>query len=129
MQTQLEWIERSGKRIGDPGPRGIFNSLSLSPDDQSVVYTRQWSYGSVDLHRFDFATRQDTRLTFHPSHDMFPFWSADGRRIFFNSLRVRPPQLFEIAADSTGTERLLLKKDVPTGPSSGTRDGKTLIVP
>ena len=37
-QTQLTWLDRTGKQIGDPGPKGIHNSLSLSPDATSVVY-------------------------------------------------------------------------------------------
>jgi Tol biopolymer transport system component len=69
-------VDRSGTRIGTPGPTGLFNSLSLSHDDSRVVYDEAAPRsGSVDLHRFDFATGQASRLTFNASHDMFPFWS------------------------------------------------------
>ena len=31
------WADRAGRRIGNPGPKGVFNSLSLSPEATSVV--------------------------------------------------------------------------------------------
>ena len=127
-QTQLEWVDRAGKRIGSVGPNGLFNSLSLAPDDTKVVYDESAvRTGNVDLQRFDFVTGQSSRLTFSPSHDMFPFWSPDGRRIFFNSLRTIPPELFEIDADSTGNERQVLNKPFPAIPNAVSSDGKVLI--
>jgi eukaryotic-like serine/threonine-protein kinase len=127
-QTQLEWVDRSGTRVGTAGPSGLFNSLSLAPDDMTVVYDESEARtGSVDLHRLDFATGQKVRLTFNAAHDMFPFWSRDGRRIFFNSLRSIPPELFEIDAGSTGNERQVVKKPFPTIPSDVSPDGRLLI--
>jgi serine/threonine protein kinase/Tol biopolymer transport system component len=127
-ETQLEWVDRFGTRVGTAGPTGLFNSVSLAPDDTKVVYdASEVRTGSVDLHRFDFATGQTTRLTFNAAHDMFPFWSRDGRRIFFNSLRSIPPELFEIDANSTGNERLVLKKPFPTIPIDDSSDGRLLI--
>jgi Tol biopolymer transport system component len=127
-QTQLEWVDRLGARVGISGPTGLFNSLSLSPDDNSVVYDEAAPRtGSVDLQRFDFSTGQTSRRTFHASHDMFPFWSPDGRYIFFASLRIVPPQLFEINADSTGNEQQILQKPFPTIPIDVSSDGKLLV--
>ena len=40
-ETRLEWVDRSGRRIGTPGPTGLFNSLSLAPDDRGSPMTRQ----------------------------------------------------------------------------------------
>jgi Tol biopolymer transport system component len=58
---------------------------------------------------------------------MFPPWSPDGTRIAFNSLRQPPPQLYELNANSAGTEKLLLKTSFPAGPSSWSSDGRLLI--
>jgi Tol biopolymer transport system component/predicted Ser/Thr protein kinase len=127
-QTRLEWIDRSGTRAGTAGPTGVFNTLSLAPDDTKVVYDESAARtGSVDLHRLDFVTGQTVRLTFNAAHDMFPLWSRDGRRIFFNSLRSIPPELFEIDADSTGDERQVLNKGFPTIPNDVSSDGRLLI--
>ena len=126
--TQLEWVDRSGLRVGEPGPSGLFNSMSLSSDDSAVVYDQsETRTGSVDLQRYDFTTRQTSKRTFHPSFDMFPFWSPDGRWIFFNSLRAGPPQLFRLGADDSGNEVQILEKPLPTIPNDVSFDGKRLI--
>ena len=55
-QTQLAWFDRSGNRLGTPGPTGIFNSLGLSPDASSVVYdAADPRTGRINLAAFDFA--------------------------------------------------------------------------
>ena len=52
VQTQIAWFDRSGRRVGTPGPTGTFNSLSLSPDDGSVVYDEaDPRTGRIDLQR------------------------------------------------------------------------------
>ncbi len=127
-ESELVWVDRAGRRIGNPGPKGVFNSLSLSPDATSVVYDQAEPRNrTLDLWRLDFAHGIPSKLTFHPSHDMFPLWSPDGPRIAFNSLREPPPQLYELNANSAGTEKRLLKTNVPAGPSSWSSDGSLLI--
>ena len=127
-QSELVWVNRTGQRIEKVGPPGMFNSLSLSPDDNSVVYDfADQRTGSIDLWRLDFARGEPSRLTFHPSHDMFPLWSPVGGRIAFNSLRELPPQLFELDADSSGSEKILLRTNLPIGPTGWSADGRLLI--
>ena len=126
-ESQLLWFDRAGRPIGNPGPRGVFNSLSLSPEATSVVYDQAEPRNrTLDLWRLDFARGTPTRLTFHPSHDMFPLWSPDGR-IAFNSLRKPPPQVYVLNANSPGTEEPLLKTNFPAGPLSWSSDGSLLI--
>ena len=113
-ESELVWVDRAGRRIGNPGPKGVFNSLSLSPDATSVVYDQAEPRNrTFDLWRLDFARGIPSRLTFHPSHDIFPLWSPDGTRIAFSSIREPPPQLYELNANSAGTEKLLLKTNLP----------------
>ena len=127
-QSELVWVDRAGRRIGKPGPSGIFNSLSLSPDATSVVYDQAEPLNrTLDLWHLDFARGVPSRLTFHPSHDMFPLWSPDGTRIAFSSLREPPVQLYELNPNGAGTEKLLLKTDFPKGPSGWSSDGRLLF--
>jgi Tol biopolymer transport system component len=127
-ESELVWVDRAGRQIGEAGPKGVFNSLSLSPDAASVVYDQAESRNrTFDLWRLDFARGIPDRLTFHPSHDIFPLWSPDGTRIAFASLREPPPQLYELTANSAGTEKRLLKTNFPAGPSGWSADGNLLI--
>jgi serine/threonine protein kinase len=127
-QSELVWVDRAGRRIGDAGPSGILNSLSLSPDARSVVYDQAEPRNrTLDLWHLDFARGVPSRLTFHPSHDMFPIWSPGGTRIGFSSLREGPPQLYELNANGTGTEKVVLKTSFPKTASGWSSDGRLLF--
>src|SRR5258706_4097978 len=127
-QSELVWVDRAGRRIGEAGPRGIFNSLSLSPDATSVLYDQADPRNRpLGLWRLDFARGVPSRLTFPPSHEIFPLWSPDGTRIAFSSLREPPPQLYELNANGAGSEKLLLKTNFPKNPSGWSRDGRLLF--
>jgi dipeptidyl aminopeptidase/acylaminoacyl peptidase len=132
-QSELVWVDRGGRRIGEPGPTGIIHSLSLSPDATSVVYDQAEPRNrTLDLWQLNFARGVPSRLTFHPSHDMFPLWSPDGTRIAFSSLREPPaaadqdpppllpsrivPQLYELNANGAGTENASSQDQLPEKP-------------
>jgi Tol biopolymer transport system component len=127
-ESELVWFDRGGRQIGLSGPKGVFNSLSLSPDAASVIYDEAEPRNrTLDVWRLDFARGIPSRLTFNPSHDMFPLWSPDGTRIVFSSLREPPPQLYALNADSAGTEKPLLKTKFPNTASGWSSDGKLLF--
>jgi serine/threonine protein kinase/Tol biopolymer transport system component len=127
-ESELVWLDRAGRTIDRPGPEGVLHSLSLSPDATSVIYDEAEPRNrTLDVWRLDFARGIPFRLTFNPSHDMFPLWSPDGTRIVFSSLREPPPQLYELNANSAGTEKLLLTTKFPKSPSSWSSDGSLLI--
>ena len=115
-ESELVWFDRAGRRIGNAGPKGVFNSMSLSPDATSVVYDEAEPRNrTMDLWRLDFTRGIPSKLTFNASHDMFPLWSPDGTRIAFTSIRKPPPPMYELNANSAGTEKLLLETNFQQG--------------
>ena len=91
-ESELVWFDRAGRRVGNPGPKGVFNSMSLSPDATSVVYDQAEPRNrTFDLWRLDFARGIPSRLTFHPSHDLFPLWSPDRTLVSRSPLLREPP--------------------------------------
>jgi Tol biopolymer transport system component len=62
---------------------------SLSPDGRFVAYDFPQRGGSLDRDVFLLTTRgsHEAALVEHPANDLFPIWTADGRRILFTSDR------------------------------------------
>src|SRR4029078_12317787 len=71
-------------------------------------------------------TRRPVQLTFNPSNDVFPLWSDDGR-IFFMSVRDRPPQIYQMLPDNSGNETRVFKAPYPVFPSGMSPDSKMLF--
>ena len=49
------------------------------------------------------------RFTFDPANELATIWSPDGKKVVFNSSRTGGPDLYQKAADGSGTEEVLLK--------------------
>lgn len=69
-----------------------FSNPSLSPDGQWILLQSNAKSTSTKKQNLDiFVIRPDgtqlTQLTYHPSDDMCPVWSSDGKSIYFISSR------------------------------------------
>ena len=106
---QLTWVDRSGQPQGRVGDLHILPSfgLDLSADDTQVVLDRGTD-GSRDILVLETSRGGATRLTDDPRDELSPVWSHDGRRIAFNSNREGAFQIFERAANGSGTDKVLL---------------------
>jgi eukaryotic-like serine/threonine-protein kinase len=127
-QSELVWIGRNGNQIAKAGATAVMNAISMSPDAASVVYdSADPTTGTFDLWQLVFGRPAPEKLTFNPANDVFPLWSTDGKRIAFTSVRERPPQVYQLGANSAGTETLLVRTKLPTVPSGWSRDGTRLF--
>jgi Tol biopolymer transport system component len=136
---------RSGKRaiwMAKPdgsGPRLLFDGGNLgdrpatavwSPDGKSILFAMT-PKGSTDpneseIYLMDASGRNIRRLTHAPGDDSHPHWSADGRRIFFNSARATPDlkaewskqwiDIYSMAADGGDIRRYTDCKEICTYP-------------
>jgi len=96
---------------GEQEQLGTFRGMTFAPrfstDGRQVIMSVE-RYGNSDIFKMDLATRRLTRLTDHPSIDVSPTMSPDGRRIAFASDRggSAKPQIYVMNADGADQKRI-----------------------
>ncbi len=124
-QSQLRWIDASGKEVGTVGDAGFHDWPRLSPDGQRLaesVLDRQSR--NIDVWLVDLGRGVRTRFTFDPAVDFDPVWSPDGKRIVFASNRKGHYDLYVKNASGAGNEELLFESEADKLPSDWSRDGR-----
>jgi serine/threonine-protein kinase len=122
----LVWVTRQGREEPIKAPPRAYFALRLSPDGTRVALDIRDQENDIWI--WDMVRQTLTRLTFDQALDVFPAWTPDGRRIVFSSPRDGPNNLFQQAADGTGTVEPLVKTPNVKFPSSFTPDGRQLVI-
>jgi Tol biopolymer transport system component len=125
-QTELVWLDRSGKRVGQLGPADYYYDLRISRDGRKMAVNVGKDAGDLWLHDLERDVR--TRFTFDPADDNAPIFSPDGALIAFVSARNGMGELYARDTQGTGQDVLLF-------PSLGTQltagdwspDGRSII--
>jgi serine/threonine protein kinase len=111
----LVWVDRSGK-VGDPvGALNTNTVFRLSHDGTRVVF-HEPTDGSDDVYIYDIGQKVTSQLTRHPETDHFAIWSFDGAYVAFHRYFGTDRGLFQMRADGTTPERVL----VPPEPGANT---------
>jgi len=79
-----------------------------------------------DIWIYDVARNLKTHFTFDPADELALTWSPDGKRVVFNSSRKGLLDLYQKAADRSGTEALLLEDNLGKWPASWSPDGSSI---
>ncbi|CAN5535409.1 hypothetical protein BH10ACI2_BH10ACI2_10300 [soil metagenome] len=126
---QFEWIDRAGVPIGPIGPPGDYSSSWISPNDKLVALSRlDAQSGSTDIWTLDLVRGVMSRLTSDPNGDWKPLWSADGSRIAWGSDRKTGLyDIYQMAADGSGSEELLLEGASDKFPTAWSKDGRLIL--
>jgi Tol biopolymer transport system component len=126
-QTRLTWVNRAGQTQGNGAPAGVYQEMSLSPDDKRVAFARPGQTGT-DVWLTDLDRRITSRFTFRPPLNNVPIWSSDGRQVVFASARDGGLDLYQRASDASGPDELLLKLNAQPilFPSDWSADGRYL---
>jgi len=123
--SQITWFDRSGKQTGVLGDLANYASVHLSPDGKRTAVSIAGRNGDIWI--YELARGLRTRLTFDPESQHDVIWSPDGNRLVFNSSRKGRLDLYQKAADGTGSEELLVESDVDKYPNSWSPDGRFLL--
>ena len=126
---QLTLFDRSGKPIGQIGPRGMFNRPVLSPDGKQVVVIKgDLDKETNDVWVLDVATGQGTQITSTQPREgaNTPVWSPDGSQIAYVRLTGGFPGLYRKASTGAGSEELLYRHNAPMDLTDWSTDGRYL---
>jgi len=128
-KVQLTWFGRDGRKIGTIGEPASYANFSLSPDGTRIALDRTDPETiQRDIWVMDVARGSPTRLTFNPADETSPRWSADGRRLFFNSNRDVVPNCYRKAIDGSAEETPVRKSDrTMRACNDVSPDGRTLL--
>jgi eukaryotic-like serine/threonine-protein kinase len=85
--SQLAWVDRTGKQIGTVGEPRRMGMFSISPDLRHVAIDSYDADGrGDDIWLYD-ERGVKSRLTFDPASDFGAVWSPDSSKVAFGSLR------------------------------------------
>ncbi len=122
----LTWVDRHGTERPVPTEPAAYSYPRLSPQgDRVAVEIRE---PSADVWIVDLVRNVSARLTLDDGIDITPLWTADGRRVIFQSTRDGAANLFWQAADGTGTAERLTSGANLQVPNAITRDGRLVLM-
>jgi eukaryotic-like serine/threonine-protein kinase len=123
--SELLWFDRNGNQIGRV-PGSGFSDPRLSPDGRFLAVSYDSAKnGQYSIYIYDLARGLMTRLT-EGGSELYPVWSADGKKIVYVSATGKEYRVYEIPADRSGPPKLLIQ-GAKMIPNDWSPDGKYLI--
>ncbi len=126
--TDLEWFDRSGKRLASVGESEEYSNPALSPDQKKLVVSRMDpQIRTRDLWLYDFGTGGFSRFTFGTADETNAVWSADGTRIAFDAFHDGVVDIYEKEIASGSEPKLLLHTNENKYIYTWSPDGSVLL--
>ena len=123
--NRLVWVDRTGETQPVTEERGGYFAPRISPDGRRIAVGIEKD-GSTDVWIYDLTRGTMTRLTTAPGADAVPVWTADGRRVAFQSNRDGRKNLYWKPADGSGPTERLTESDDGQWPYAWSPDGRVL---
>jgi serine/threonine-protein kinase len=92
VQRVLVWVDRQGRETAIPVPPRPYLYPRVTPDGRRIALFVPDQENDIWL--WDVARPSLIRATFDPGLDLYPVWTADGRRLIFSSDRAGGRNLF-----------------------------------
>ena len=125
---RLVWFTRDGREVGELGAPSVVRGIRISPDGARVARdVRNNQTGSADIWIVELASGVSTRLHSDPRDEVMPLWSADGSKLIYRSDHSGPPDVFELALATPGSEKPIVVLPGVQQPEDVTRDGRWLV--
>jgi eukaryotic-like serine/threonine-protein kinase len=126
-ETQLTWLDRSGRPTGTVGAPGQFATPRISHDGTRVAVRILDPQAVGDIWIYDLERGTRTRFTFDPSDDFGPLWSRDDSRVVFSSARKSPGDIYQRDSAGTAKEEPLLSSNAFEMAQDWSPDGRLLL--
>ena len=127
--SQLTWIDRSGKPTGTLGEPGPVQWASISPDGKAVATDRlDRASGYYDIWLRDLTRGTASRFTFNSKTNEFPVWSPDGARIAYHSTRSAPGAIYQKTTSGAAQDEVLDQGAPNKRADDWSRDGRYIIL-
>jgi Tol biopolymer transport system component len=127
-QTQLTWLDRSGKPAGPVGAHGHLATPRMSNDGRRVAVRILDPQSVGDIWIYDLERNTRTRFTFDPSDDFGPLWSHDDSRVLFSAARKSPGDIYQRDSAGTAKEEPLLSSNAFKMALDWSPDGRVLLL-
>jgi Tol biopolymer transport system component len=126
--SELVWMDRTGRRGESLGPPGEYADFRLSPDGHQLALSEvDAQTRHPDLRVLDLMRGAKLRLTSDEATDAAPVWSPDGKRIVFRSNPRGLHDLYQTAANGSGSPSLLLRTEAAKYPTDWLPDGGGIV--
>lgn len=124
--SRLTWFGRDGKEIGKIGDPGSYEQIALSRDGQKVAYSlADGDAGTADIWIREFPRGVLSRVTFEPTREYSPVWSADGQHIVYSVSSI-DDDLF-VRAAAGGNPETLVHSSHDKVATDWSQDGRYLV--
>ncbi len=83
LRTELQRVDRTGKRLATIGQPAFYFSPQLSHDGSRIAVDMSATNGAGDIWIYDMGGKGATRFTFAPENESLPVWAPDDREIAY----------------------------------------------
>jgi Tol biopolymer transport system component len=126
--SQPLWFDRKGMEIGVAVKPGVYGNVSLARNGKFVAAdTTDPASQNTDIWTYGLENESAKRLTFDPSIDSMPVWSADSTRLVFSSNRNLKFDLYLKTANGAEEEKEIAQDGPDRFPNAWSRDGKYVL--
>jgi Tol biopolymer transport system component len=126
--TRLVMMDRRGRELQTVADGGSYRQPRFAPDMTRVAAERsEPESAESNIWVYDINRRSASRLT-NNGTDIRAVWSRDGSRILFSSKRGPYYNVYEKAADGSGTDQLVLDSPEDKLVEDWSQDGRSVAV-